>query len=56
MKKIVSAFFALVLCLLCVPSARAADNSGWDTYRIQWSMAMTAHLAEMERPSWYNLL
>lgn len=44
MKKIVSAFFALVLCLLCVPSARAADNSGWDTYRIQWSMAMTAHL------------
>ena len=49
MKKIVSVFLTLVLCLLLIPAARAEEDDEktkrLDTSRIQWAMAMTAHMA-----------
>lgn len=49
MKKIVSAFLALVFCLLIVPVAGAEEVSEetkrLDTSRMEWAMAMTAHMA-----------
>ena len=49
MKKLASICLALVLCLMLIPSARAegvnAEEEAPDLSRIQWAMAMTAHMA-----------